>query len=110
MNPIGGKLPAHLLGDMWGRFWINLYPIVAPYPSQSGVDPTDQLVAQNYTVEKIFSTADDFFHDSMGLEKVPESFWSKSMLRKPKGRKVSCHATAWDFYDGKVSYRTTHSN
>ncbi|KAJ3592955.1 hypothetical protein NHX12_005293 [Muraenolepis orangiensis] len=22
-----GPLPAHLLGDMWGRFWTNLYPL-----------------------------------------------------------------------------------
>ena len=22
-----GPLPAHLLSDMWGRFWNNLYPV-----------------------------------------------------------------------------------
>ena len=23
-----GPLPAHLLSDMWGRFWNNLYPVI----------------------------------------------------------------------------------
>ncbi|KAK7912937.1 hypothetical protein WMY93_013148 [Mugilogobius chulae] len=29
-----GPLPAHLLGDMWGRFWTNLYPLSTPYPDR----------------------------------------------------------------------------
>lgn len=33
---------------------------------------------------------------------VPDSFWKLSMLEKPTDRDVICHATAWDFYDGKV--------
>ena len=27
------------------------------------------------------------------------------MLEKPKDREVICHATAWDFFDGKVLTR-----
>ena len=52
---------------------------------------------------KMFKTGDNFYA-TMGLLRVPESFWEKSMLEKPEdGREVICHATAWDFYDGKVS-------
>ena len=51
---------------------------------------------------KMFKTGDNFYA-AMGLLRVPESFWEKSMLEKPEdGREVICHATAWDFYDGKV--------
>ena len=28
---VEGPLTAHLLGDMWGRFWNNLYPILQPF-------------------------------------------------------------------------------
>lgn len=33
---------------------------------------------------------------------MPPEFWNKSMLEKPTdGREVVCHASAWDFYNGK---------
>lgn len=41
------------------------------------------------------------FYTSMGLKAVPDTFWTLSMLEKPTDREVACHATAWDFYDGK---------
>ena len=37
----------------------------------------------------------------MVIQGLPRSFYERSMLRKPEGRDVVCHATAWDFYDGK---------
>lgn len=34
---------------------------------------------------------------SMGLEKLPATFWNESMLARPTdGRDVVCHASAWD--------------
>ena len=49
----------------------------------------------------MFQTGDDFYA-SMGLKRVPSTFWDLSMLTKPTdGREVLCHATAWDFSDGK---------
>ena len=51
----------------------------------------------------MFQTGDDFYA-AMGLYRVPDTFWELSMLEKPEdGRQVICHATAWDFYDAKVS-------
>ena len=65
------------------------------------IDFLTQLL-QNYTVEKLFRTADDFYA-SMGLRRAPETLFEKSMMRKPAdGRQVLCHATAWDFHDKKV--------
>lgn len=96
-----GTLPAHLLGDMWGRFWVNLNSAVQPYPNKPSTDPTPEMIRQNYTVERMFRTG-NMFYTSMGLLPVPETFWNLSMLEKPTdGREVVCHATAWDFYDAK---------
>ena len=47
-------------------------------------------------VTGLFKKAEDFFV-SIGWEKLPASFWKKSMLQKPSGRSVVCHASAWDF-------------
>ena len=47
-----GPLPAHLLSDMWGRFWINLNEIAQPYPDKPSVDPSPEMIRQNYTVQR----------------------------------------------------------
>ena len=89
---------------MWGRFWNNLYNDVVPYPDRPNLDVSEQMKLQGYDVKKMFESADDFYA-GMGLRRVNKEFWNKSMLVKPDdGRKVVCHATAWDFYDGKVCF------
>jgi len=98
---ITGPLPAHLLSDMWGRFWNNLYQFAEPFSGKPPIDPSPAMKEQNYTVLKMFHTGDDFYA-AMGLYRVPDTFWDLSMLEKPEdGREVICHATAWDFYDAK---------
>ena len=100
---LNGKLPASVLSDMWGRFWNNLYKDVVPYPDSPSLDVSDTMKEQGYDVKKMFQSADDFYA-GMGLERVNKLFWKNSMLEKPKdGRKVVCHATAWDFFDGEVN-------
>ena len=97
-----GPIPASALPDMWGRFWGKLYKDAVPYPARPNLDVSDNMRIQNYTAMKIFVTADNFYA-GMGLPRVPNNFWKLSMLEKPTdGRRVICHPTAWDFYDGKV--------
>lgn len=61
----------------------------------------NSLCFQGWTPRRIFKEADNFF-TSLGLLPVPAEFWNKSMLEKPTdGREVVCHASAWDFYNGK---------
>lgn len=48
----------------------------------------------------MFRVAEEFF-TSLGLIKMPQEFWDKSMLEKPENREVVCHASAWDFYNRK---------
>ncbi|KAH9368798.1 hypothetical protein HPB48_012443 [Haemaphysalis longicornis] len=56
------------------------------------------------TVLDMYKLAEEFF-TSMGLPQMPESFWKKSLLVKPKDREVVCHASAWDFCrDNDVRY------
>ncbi|XP_012675889.2 angiotensin-converting enzyme 2-like [Clupea harengus] len=95
IHPEGG-LPAHLLGDMWGRFWTNLYPLSVPYPNKPDIDVTKAMVEQEWTITQMFEEAEKFFM-SVGLFKLNDNFWNNSMIEKPEdGRKVVCHATAWD--------------
>ncbi|NXE45892.1 ACE2 enzyme, partial [Casuarius casuarius] len=98
-----GCIPAHLLGDMWGRFWTNLYALTVPYPAKPNIDVTSAMVENNWDVIKIFKTAEAFFA-SVGLYNMTEGFWNNSMLTEPTdNRKVVCHPTAWDM--GKEDYR-----
>jgi len=42
------------------------------------------------------------FYVSLGLDPMSEDFWKNSVFEKPNdGREINCHASAWDFYDGK---------
>ncbi|NWI33356.1 ACE2 enzyme, partial [Sula dactylatra] len=98
-----GCLPAHLLGDMWGRFWTNLYALTVPYPAKPNIDVTSAMVQKKWDAIRIFKAAEAFFF-SIGLEKMTEGFWNNSMLTEPTdNRKVVCHPTAWDL--GKKDYR-----
>jgi len=41
---------------------------------------------------------EDFF-SSLGFEPLPETFWERSLITKPRDREVVCHASAWDIDD-----------
>ncbi|XP_045327192.1 angiotensin-converting enzyme 2 isoform X1 [Leopardus geoffroyi] len=98
-----GCLPAHLLGDMWGRFWTNLYPLTVPFGQKPNIDVTDAMVNQSWDARRIFKEAEKFFV-SVGLPNMTQGFWENSMLTEPgDSRKVVCHPTAWDL--GKGDFR-----
>ncbi|XP_015226730.1 PREDICTED: angiotensin-converting enzyme 2 [Cyprinodon variegatus] len=91
-----GPLPAHLLGDMWGRFWTNLYNMSIPYREKEDIDVSNTMVEQGWDEMRFFKEAEKFFM-SVGLYKMFDNFWNNSMLVKPNdGRDVVCHPTAWD--------------
>lgn len=95
-----GPIPAHLLGNMWAQSWSNIYDLVSPFPNAAQVDATPAMVAQKWTAKRMFEESDNFF-TSLGLLPMPPEFWAKSMIEKPVGRDVVCHASAWDFYNRK---------
>ncbi len=93
--PADGPLPAHLLGNMWAQAWDGIYPILAPRTGAPSFDLTKLLVDRKTTAEEMVRHAERFFV-SLGLDKLPATFWTRSMLLRPRDREVVCHASAWD--------------
>jgi peptidyl-dipeptidase A len=93
--PAGKPIPAHLLGNMWAQEWNNIYPLVEPFPGQANLDVSAALKAQKYDAKKMVQLGEKFF-TSMGLTKLPATFWERSQFTKPQDREVVCHASAWD--------------
>ncbi|ABM00023.1 Peptidyl-dipeptidase A [Shewanella amazonensis SB2B] len=93
--PRTGPIPAHLLGNMWAQQWGTIYPLVAPKDADPGYDVTALLAKQGYDEHKMVQQAESFF-TSLGFDKLPDTFWSRSLFVQPKDRDVVCHASAWD--------------
>jgi len=94
--PAGQPIPAQLLGNMWAQSWIKIYPdILKPYPAASIESADAQLVAQRWDAARMTHAAESFY-TSLGFPQLPESFWQRSMLTRPRDREVLCHASAWD--------------
>jgi len=92
--PARGPIPAHLLGNMWAQSWENIYPLVAPPNADPGYDLTRLLRARRVDELQMVRYGERFF-TSLGFEPLPETFWERSLFRKPRDREVVCHASAW---------------
>ena len=93
--PPGGKIPAHLLGNMWAQEWGNIYPLVAPRSGTPAFDLTRLLEAKGLDARGMARAAENFY-TSLGFAPLPPTFWTRSLFVKPKDREVVCHASAWD--------------
>ena len=120
----GGMLPAHLMGNMWQQDWSNLWDVVAPYENAGSLDITSALEARYQQIHaqklaqqtgdrspaalaqleqdakeaaarQMTKRAEDFYV-SLGLKKLPDSYWENTQFIKPRDRDVVCHASAWD--------------
>ena len=122
----GGMLPAHLMGNLWQQDWGNLWDLMQPYPGAGSLDvnsalqkladdnlsreldkPGDQQAneatrtfmaqraAELATAKAMTERAQDFYV-SLGMPKLPASYWDKSQFIKPLDREAQCHASAWD--------------
>ncbi|MBF8269536.1 MAG: peptidase M20 [Gammaproteobacteria bacterium] len=119
-----GAIPAHLLGNMWAQQWGEIYDLVEPYPGLADLNLNIELEARQSAIAKkladagradaeleatrqsavaIVEMAEDFY-TSVGMPQLPDSFWERSMLIKPRDREVVCHASAWTM-DGKDDVR-----
>ncbi len=101
--PLDQPIPAHLLGNMWAQEWGNIYDVVAPEGSDIGYDLTAALKEKGYDAKKMVKTGEQFF-TSLGLDPLPDTFWTRSLITKPRDREVQCHASAWDI-DNKDDIR-----
>ena len=93
--PLDQPIRADLLGNMWAQSWLNIYDLVAPVDADPGYDLTALLKEKDYDPIKMVKTGEAFF-SSLGFEPLPETFWERSQIVKPRDREVVCHASAWD--------------
>lgn len=100
IKKLDGPIPAHLLSNMWGQTWLGLLDDTQPFKGKPALDVSKEMQNQKWDADKMFKISDKFFTD-LGLIPMPQEFWNKSMLTKPNDREVVCHASAWDFYNGK---------
>ena len=91
-----GPLPVHILGNMWGQSWSNIYDLVyEEKPDSKYIDVTKIIDEKSLSEIEMVEYAEDFFI-SMGFKPLPETFWERSLFVKPRDRSVVCHASAWN--------------
>lgn len=93
--PLDQPIRADLMGNMWAQEWGNVGDMTAPKGADPGIDLTKILNQKGYTPVKIIKTGETFF-TSLGFAPLPETFWERSLITKPRDREVVCHASAWD--------------
>ena len=93
--PQDGPIPAHLLGNMWAQDWSNIYPLVAPPEEVSSYDLTAILQQRGFDAISMVKAGENFF-SSLGFDRLPDTFWERSLFVKPEDREVVCHASAWN--------------
>ena len=103
MVPENEPIPAHILGNMWSQTWGEIYDLAEPYAGVAELDVTQAMRDQKYSAVYMTELAEDFFV-SLGMPKLPKSFWERSLLVKPRDRDVVCHASAWSM-DAKDDVR-----
>ncbi len=118
----GKYLPAHLMGNLWQQDWGNLWDFLQPYPGVGDLDINKSLEAQrarlfadrvaklsnaanarlveegiaaDFDIAKNMTKMAEGFYTDLGMPALPESFYEKSQLIKPRDRDVVCHASAW---------------
>jgi peptidyl-dipeptidase A len=97
--PQDGPIPAHLLGNMWAQEWGFIYDVMEPYPGESDLDVDSTLKTKNYSPQEMVRSAEDFYV-SLGMDRLPDTFWTRSQFTKPRDREVVCHASAWGLDGG----------
>tara|TARA_R110000751_G_scaffold24143_3_gene66189 strand:- start:6101 stop:7966 length:1866 start_codon:yes stop_codon:yes gene_type:complete len=103
IQPKTGPIRADLLGNMWAQDWSGIYDVVKTDTPGPSYNLTARLVEKGYDPLKMVKTGEGFF-TSLGLAPLPATFWERSMITRPEGREVVCHASAWDL-DNKEDVR-----
>ncbi len=104
--PAGGLYPAQVFGNMWSQSWENIGDLLEPFPTEPSIDASKGLVKKKTTPKQMVAIAEGFFV-SLGLPKLPDTFWTRSMFERPRDREVVCHASAWPVtFSGDVRIKT----
>ena len=97
--PQDGPIPAHLLGNMWAQEWASLFDLMEPYPGVSDLDVDSTLKTKDFSPQEMVRSAENFYA-SLGMPRLPDTFWERSQFSKPADREVVCHASAWGLDGG----------
>jgi peptidyl-dipeptidase A len=92
--PLDQPIPAHVLGNMWAQEWDQIYDVVAPPSADPGYDLTKVLQDKKVDEVGMVKYGEKFFV-SLGFAPLPQTFWERSLFKKPQDRDVVCHASAW---------------
>ncbi|XP_065070816.1 angiotensin-converting enzyme-like isoform X2 [Rhopilema esculentum] len=95
-----GMIPAHLLG-MWPSHWQHLYKLLVPFQKKKIPDVTKKMREKGIGKMQMLKLAEKFFL-SLGMKKLPKTFWKKSLLSKKGNKKLPCQASALDVGQGDV--------
>lgn len=98
VQPRTGAIRADLLGNMWAQEWGHIYDVVAPKTQGSSYSLDHLLVSRGYDPIKMVKTGEGFY-SSIGMAALPQTFWERSQITRPRDREVVCHASAWDLDD-----------
>jgi peptidyl-dipeptidase A len=98
VQPRTGPIRADLLGNMWAQQWGNIYDVVQPKGVSSSYDFDKLLETHGYDAKKMVQTGEGFY-SSLGFAPLPQTFWERSLITRPRDREVVCHASAWDIDD-----------
>jgi peptidyl-dipeptidase A len=98
VQPRTGPIRADLLGNMWAQAWGNIYDVVAPADITSSYSLDALLAKHGYEPVKMVKTGEGFY-SSLGFAPLPQTFWERSQITRPRDREVVCHASAWDVDD-----------
>ena len=101
--PLDQPIRADLLGNMWAQEWGSISDLVPVGGAAPSIDLDKLLVAKGYDPVKMVKTGENFF-TSLGFAPLPDTFWKRSQITKPRDREVVCHASAWDL-DAKDDLR-----
>lgn len=98
VQPRTGAIRADLLGNMWAQEWGHIYDVVAPKTQSSSYSLDHLLISRGYDPIKMVKTGEGFY-SSIGMAPLPQTFWERSQITRPRDREVVCHASAWDIDD-----------
>ena len=106
--PQDQPIPAHVLGNMWGQTWGFLYDLMEPYAGIADFDVDSTLKTKNYSPQEMTRNAESFYV-SLGMPRLPDTFWERSQFTKPADRDVVCHASAWNLDgDERPAHQDVH--
>ena len=101
--PPDGPMRADLLGNPWAQQWGYIFPLLGLSENSRGYDLTELLQAKNLDARGMVKFGENFYK-SLGFDRLPQTFWERSLFVKPADRDVVCHASAWDI-DNKDDVR-----